>query len=119
MARNDLIFRIFSVIRSIESATALDQLNFAAREILKFVAERNLEGRPTRSSDVIQLRLGTAPTIYSRLSELEEAGWLKTVQDPEDARSKLLTLTPRANTAFLKMSKALIRLSSELSRSGS
>lgn len=112
MARNDLIFRIHKIIRVTESKTALDELNLAAREILKFVAERNFEGQPTRSSDVVELmRLGTAPTIYSRLSELEEAGWLTTAQDPEDGRSKLLTLTPRSDKVFRQMSRELARLS--------
>ena len=78
MNYNDLIFRIHSVVRAIEADTALDNLNLAAREILKFIGQRSAEGLQTRSSDVIVMtRLGTAPTIYARLSELEDADWIK------------------------------------------
>lgn len=114
MTRNDLIFRIHRLIRAIESNTELDALNLSAREILRFIAERNAEGQQTRSSDVImKTGLGTPPTIYARLGELEEAGWIESVQDPGDGRAKLLVLTPRAEKAFRQMSKELARLSGE------
>ena len=117
MARHDLIFRILSVVRSIEARTGLDQLDLSARAILRFVAERNFDGHSTRSSDVVQLcGLGTAPTVYSRLSELEEAGWIKSAHDPEDGRVKRLTLTPRAEKAFKQMSRELARLIPKTSR---
>lgn len=112
MNRNDLIFRIHRLIRVIEASTELDALNLSAREILKFIGERNAEGVQTRSSDVIlKTGLGTPPTIYQRLSELEQAGWVTSVPDPQDGRAKLLVLTPRAEKAFQKMSKELSRLS--------
>lgn len=117
MARHDLIFRILRVIRSIESSTGLDQLGLSARAILMFVAERNAEGHHTRSSDMVQLGgLGTAPTVYSRLSELEEAGWITSAHDPRDGRIKRLTLTPRAEKAFRQMSKELARVIARKSR---
>ena len=116
MNRDDLIFRIQRLIRVIEASTELDALNLSAREILKFIGERNAEGVPTRASDVIlKTGLGTPPTIYQRLGELEEAGWIKNVPDPEDGRAKLLVLTPRAEKAFQQMSKELARLSGKAS----
>lgn len=112
MKRLDLIFRINKLIRVIEASTELDALNLSAREILKFIAERHAEGLQTRSSDVIQKTgLGTPPTIYQRLSELEEAGWIESMPDPGDGRAKHLVLTPRAEKAFRQMSKELARLS--------
>lgn len=112
MKRDDLIFRIHRLIRVIEADTELDALNLSAREILKFIGARVAEGVQTRSSDVIaKTGLGTPPTIYQRLTELEEAGWVKSIPDPEDGRAKLLLLTPRAEKAFQKMSKELSRLS--------
>lgn len=112
MKRLDLIFRIHRLIRVIEASTELDALNLSAREILKFIAERNAEALQTRSSDVIlKTGLGTPPTIYQRLSELEKAGWIESMPDPADGRAKLLVLTPRAEKAFRQMSKELARLS--------
>lgn len=114
MTRNEFIFKIRALMRAIESSTALDELNLSAREILKLIAEREGAGMSTRSSDVIGLNeFGTAPTVYARLAELEEAGWLSTVQDPEDGRAKLLRLTPRAEKAFTQMSRELGRLSAK------
>jgi len=54
--------------------------------------------------------IGTPPTVYSRLSELETSGWICTGPDPHDGRVKKLHLTARARQCFTRMSRELAGL---------
>ena len=102
---DDFIFRINRVIRAIESNTGLDELDLSSRAILNFIGEAESEQRVLNVSDVVKgPGFGTAPTVYSRIAELERTGWIKCVQDPEDGRAKHVRLTPPARKAFAKMS---------------
>jgi DNA-binding MarR family transcriptional regulator len=102
---DDLIFRINRVIRAIESTTGLDELDLSSRAILNFIGEAESQQRVLNVSDVVKgPGFGTAPTVYSRIAELERTGWIKCVQDPNDGRAKNVRLTPQARRAFSKMS---------------
>ena len=102
---DDLIFRINRVIRSVESNTGLDELDLSSRSILNFIGEAESMQRLLNVSDVVKgPGFGTAPTVYSRIAELERGGWIKCVQDPNDGRAKHVRLTPLARKAFAKMS---------------
>jgi DNA-binding MarR family transcriptional regulator len=102
---DDLIFRINRVIRNVESNTGLDELDLSSRSILNFIGEAESQQRLLNVSDVVKgPGFGTAPTVYSRIAELERAGWIKCVQDPNDGRAKHVRLTPLARKAFAKMS---------------
>jgi DNA-binding MarR family transcriptional regulator len=59
---------------------------------------------------------GTAPTVYSRISELERGGWIKCVQDPNDGRAKHVRLTPLARKAFARMSTETQKLLAQKAR---
>jgi hypothetical protein len=101
----DLIFRINRAIRAVESATGMNELDLSSRSILNFIGEADSEQRLLNVSDVVKgPGFGTAPTVYSRISELERAGWIKCVPDPEDGRAKHVRLTPLARKAFARMS---------------
>lgn len=105
MDKNQLIFRINRVIRAIEANSGLDELDISARAILNFIGEAEAEQRTLNVSDVVKgPRFGTAPTVYSRLSELEKAGWIKCIPDPRDGRAKQVLLTPLARRTYAKMS---------------
>lgn len=118
MLRSDeLIFRIHRVIRSIEQATGLDQLDLSARAILNFIGEAESDQRVLNVSDVVRgPGFGTAPTVYSRIAELERTGWIKCVQDPDDGRAKHVRLTPLSRRAFARMSAETQKLFSRKSR---
>jgi hypothetical protein len=101
----DLIFRLNRVIRAVESATGMDELDLSSRSILNFIGEAESEQRILNVSDVVKgPGFGTAPTVYSRIAELERTGWIKCVPDPEDGRAKHVRLTPLARKAFARMS---------------
>jgi DNA-binding MarR family transcriptional regulator len=102
---DDLIFRINRVIRAVESSTGLDELDLSSKSILNFIGEAESEQRVLNVSDVVKgPGFGTAPTVYSRIAELERTGWIKCVQDPNDGRAKHVRLTPLARKTFAKMS---------------
>jgi hypothetical protein len=114
---DDLIFRINRVVRSVESNTGMDELDLSSRSILKFIAEAESEERLLNVSDVVKgPGFGTAPTVYSRIAELERTGWIKCVQDPEDGRAKHVRLTPVARKAFGRMSLEIQKLFARKSR---
>jgi DNA-binding MarR family transcriptional regulator len=102
---DDLIFQINRVIRTVESHAGLDGLDLSSRSILNFIGEAESEQRVLNVSDVVKgPGFGTAPTVYSRIAELERTGWIKCVQDPNDGRAKHVKLTPLSRKTFAKMS---------------
>jgi hypothetical protein len=108
---DDLIFQINRAIRSVEASTRLTELDLSARSILNFVGEAESEQRVLNVSDVVKgPGFGTAPTVYSRITELERTGWIKCVQDPHDGRAKHVRLTPAARKAFSRMSAEIQKL---------
>lgn len=103
--KNQLIFRINRIVRAIEATSGLDELDISARAILSFIGEAEAEQRTLNVSDVVKgPGFGTAPTVYARLAELENAGWIKSIPDPRDGRAKQVLLTPLARRTYAKMS---------------
>lgn len=103
--KNQLIFRINRVVRAIEATSGLDELDISARAILSFIGEAEAEQRTLNVSDVVKgPGFGTAPTVYSRLAELEKAGWIRCTPDPRDGRAKQVLLTAQARRTYAKMS---------------
>jgi len=107
--KNQLIFRINRVVRAIEATSGLDELDISARAILSFIGEAEAEHRALNVSDKGP-GFGTAPTVYSRLAELEKAGWIKCIPDPRDGRAKQVLLTPLARRTYAKMSSEAHKL---------
>ena len=115
--KNQLIFRISRVVRAIEATSGLGELDISARAILSFIGEAEVEQRTLNVSDIVKgPGFGTAPTVYARLSELEKAGWIRCVPDPNDGRAKQVLLTPLAKRTFAKMSAEAHKLA--LARKG-
>ena len=111
MDKHQLIFRIFRLIRAIEASSGLSDIDIAARSILSFIGEAEAEGRTLNVSDVVKgPGFGTAPTVYSRLAELEKAGWIKGVPDPRDGRAKQVQLTSLARRTYAKMSNEALKV---------
>lgn len=111
MDKNLLIFRINRIIRSIEASSGLSDVDIAGRSILSFIGEAEAEGRTLNVSDVVKgPGFGTAPTVYSRLAELEKAGWIKSVPDPRDGRAKQVQLTTLARRTYAKMSNEALKV---------
>lgn len=109
--KNQLIFRINRVVRAIEATSGLDELDISARAILSFIGEAEAEQRTLNVSDVVKgPGFGTAPTVYSRLAELENAGWIKCTPDPRDGRAKHVMLTALARRTYAKMSSEAQKL---------
>ena len=111
MDKNHLILRINRIVRSIEAASGLSDLDIMTRSILSFIGEAEADGQTLNVSDVVKAEgFGTAPTVYSRLAELEKAGWIRSIPDPHDRRAKLVQLTPLARRIYAKMSKEALKL---------
>lgn len=111
MEKSQLIFRINRLVRAIEASSGLDELDISARSILSFIGEAEAEQRTLNVSDVVKgPGFGAAPTVYSRLAELESAGWIKCIPDPRDGRAKQVLLTALARRTFAKMSSEALKL---------
>ena len=105
------IFLINHIVRAIETSSGLSDIDIAARSILSFIGEAEAEQRTLNVSDVVKgPGFGTAPTVYSRLAELEKAGWIKSTPDPRDGRAKQVLLTARARRIYSKMSSETQKL---------
>ena len=111
MDKTQLIFRINRVVRAMEATSGLDELDISARAILSFIGEAEAEQRTLNVSDVVKgPGFGTAPTVYSRLAELEKSGWIRCVPDPRDGRAKQVLLTTQARRTYAKMSSEAQKL---------
>ena len=109
--KNQLVFRLNRIIQAIEARTGLDDLDFASKAMLSFIADAEFDRKLLRISDVVKVpAFGTAPTVFSRLSQLEKSGWIRYSDDPNDKRVKLLGLTPASRRAYQKMSLELSKL---------
>ena len=102
---DSLIFRINRVVRAVEVASGMSELDHKSRSILTFIADAELRRRVVRVTDVTKVAdFGTAPTVYAHIRKLEGGGWIRCVPDPNDGRVKRLLLTSLARNAFAKMS---------------
>lgn len=111
---NKLIFQVNRVVSTIESKFGLSELDLRSKAILTAIAEADSERRIMRPSDILKLsHLGTPPTIYRLLTNLENAGFICYKVDKDDRRSKILLLTPVSRRAFNTMSQH-IRLQIEV-----
>ena len=110
MDNKQIIFRINHIVRAIETSSGLSDLDISARSILSFIGEAEAENRTLNVSDVVKgPGFGTAPTVYSRLAELEKAGWITSVPDPRDGRAKQVQLTTLARRTYAKMSNEALK----------
>ena len=106
--RDTLIFRIHRVLRSVEETSGLDAVDVSSRSMLNFIGEAETEERTLNVSDIVKAPgFGTPPTVYTRLSKLEEAGWIEFRPNPQDGRAKHVRLTRNARKAYARMSEAI------------
>lgn len=114
MNRNNLIFKINQVIRAVEDRSGLGDLDLTSKEILRFVGENEAHKKRLNVSEVVRHgEFGSPPTVFSRLSLLEQHGWIALVTDNADGRVKNVQLTPRARKAFSLMSAAALKTVTE------
>jgi len=114
MKQSALIFRINQLVRAIEERTGLMEMDFASREMLKFIGEAQTASKTLSVSDIVKSEIfGTPPTVYSRLTKLEEAGWINSRANAEDGRVKNIVLSTAAIKAFSRMSDAALKLSGQ------
>jgi DNA-binding PadR family transcriptional regulator len=105
LKREHLIFRICRVMRAVEQTAGLWELDCSSRSMLTFIGEAEAEQKILNVSDVVRASgFGTPPTVYSRLNELEKAGWIAYAPDPRDGRAKQVFLTRLARRAYAQMS---------------
>ena len=107
-AQTDIAFRIAQIVRAVKARTGLDQIDRASREVLLFIGEAEASGEAPSSTSIVRgARVGTAPTTYARLKELEQLGWIQALDDPRDGRMRRLHLTAKARRAFAQMSSEI------------
>lgn len=110
MKTSSFIIVVYRILRAVEHEAGLDGLDARAKALLLLIADGDMEGSAlsvgdlTRSGD-----MGTAPTVYSALNELESEGWIERRQDEHDARTKRLCLTDHAQKVFRRMSSQAAR----------
>ena len=110
MKSSSFILYVYRILRMVEQEAGLDGLDARARALLMLIAEGDLEGAALSVGDVTRDgAMGTAPTVYSALNDLESEGWIERRQDKADARTKRLCLTDSARKTFGRMSTQTAR----------
>lgn len=87
----------------------MNSLDLRSQALLDLIGANDTE--PLRVSDLVKLAgLGTPPTIYSALAELEREGLIAKFGDPDDGRASRLKLSAKAKRVYTKMSREIARL---------
>lgn len=103
-----LAVRMRMLICTAERSSGLASLDPRSREIVYFVAERQLGGVETAVSQVIlNESLGSMGTVQRHLYTLIADRWLEAREVKEDARRKSIILGPLAKDALQAMSEWL------------
>jgi DNA-binding MarR family transcriptional regulator len=114
MTRNNLIFKINQAVRSVEDRSGLCDLDLTSKEILRFVGESEAGKRRINVTEIVRHgEFGSPPTIFSRLSLLEQQQWIALIPDESDGRVKNVQLSARARKAFTLMSSAALKTMTE------
>jgi len=96
------------LIAAAEQGSGLAGLDSRSRDIVYFVAQRELEGVETAVSQIIlNDRFGSLGTVQRHLYALIADRWLETREVKEDARRKNIHLGPLSNDALQAMSQIL------------
>lgn len=110
--KSSFIHRVRAATRKAEVATGLDELGQRARVLLDIIGENDDD--PLRVSVLIDLaQLGTPPTMYKAITELERGGWIVRMDDRTDRRASLLRLSGKSKHAYAKINRQIVQLSLE------
>lgn len=92
-----------------EQESGFSELNHASREMLVEIGmAAEIHGKPVHVTDLTRSeRHGTLPTVVKRISDLAADGWIVKTESPEDGRAKILSLSPKSESMFRKMSKTV------------
>lgn len=98
-------------LKAQEAAANVCIMEPLARNVLDFIAMMDANKRSLRVTTVVaQFNLiATAPTIFSRLVDLEEDGWIHYRADPGDGRVRLVRPTDKARGLYAKIDRAIER----------
>ena len=104
------IFAIARVIRKVEDSHGLSELDCVSRSMLTFIGETLAQDMPVYVQTIIESkRFGTPPTVFGRLAELKERGWIDVRPGIEDRRKRLISLTNQSCRAYSLMSNLATR----------
>ena len=102
------------LLQSAGSRSGLLLLDYYARDIVYFVAEREASKMGTTVSDIIfNERFGSLGTAQRRLNALVTGNWLEARRAPDDARRKEVRLMPHARNSIASSSAYLLEHLSE------
>lgn len=103
-----LAIRLRMLVASAEEATGLGGLDARSRNIVYFVAEREIAATDTAVSHIIlNERFGSLGTVQRHLYALIADCWLEARAAEDDGRRKDIRLGPKSREALGKMSEAL------------
>lgn len=104
------ILTVYRILRAVEHEAGLDGLDARAKTLLLLIADGDMDGAALSVGDLTRNGvMGTAPTVYNVLNELESEGWIERRQDAQDARTKRLCLTDHSRKVFARMSSQAAR----------
>lgn len=101
--------KLRAILTKLEQENGLNELNGPSRDMLVEIGmAAEIDGKPTHVTDLTRSeRHGTLPTVVKRIAELEADGWIVKTESPEDGRTKILSLSPKSETIFRKISKTV------------
>ena len=98
-------------LSDMEARTGYSELDRISQRTLEWVATLKPSALPLYVQAVI-LRCGVASpaSLHKALTTLERRGLLSIEVDKEDARRRIVTMTPKANELFARLSAGVVKL---------
>ena len=106
MIENNSYIKFLSSFQKIEASNAAAGLDLVGESLLGYIAVNFAKGLTLTVTECMRINTVASPaTIHRKISELINQGWIESVYDGENRRTKYLAPTSKALKYFEKVSK--------------
>jgi SOS-response transcriptional repressor LexA len=106
MLANYSYIKFLSDFQKIESANTSKGLDLVGESLLGYIAVHFAKGLTLTVTECMRISTVASPaTIHRKISDLIEQGWIESVYEGENRRTKYLAPTAKAVKYFEKVSK--------------
>ena len=108
MIENNSYIKFLSSFQKIESSNAAVGLDLVGESLLGYIAVNFAKVLTLTVTECMRIDTVASPaTIHRKISELTEEGWIHSIYDGENRRTKYLAPTTKAVKYFEKVSKLI------------
>jgi SOS-response transcriptional repressor LexA len=109
IAQNSYI-KFLSALHDLEHESAERGLDLEGEKLLGYISVQYAKGLTLTVTECMRIKNVASPaTIHRKISDLLEKGWIETVFDGENRRTKYLAPTSKAIKHYERVSKLMLK----------